>query len=45
MDEWKSRASRNEYFNGMNSFERFTFIGIDIIIPIFTNEKMESQGS
>lgn len=34
------------YFDGMNSLERrFTLIGIDIIIPIFTDEKRESQGS
>lgn len=34
------------YFNSMISFERrFTLIGIDIIIPIFIDGQMESQGS
>lgn len=37
---------QSAYLYGMNSSEQgFTFIVIDIIIPIFTDEKTEAQGS
>ena len=38
--------NQSAYLQGMNSFRwEFSSIVTDIIIPIFTDEKTESQGS